>query len=701
MVDSNQELLRYFNSKAGSAARDDRASSALTQQLTDNTKITSSVVGAPASVASSSANTSQNKKGIENKSNILHNYVNWTYHLGLYMLDVGAYNSFVSSGQISQSQLNHPILKSGGFAKGGDGLDKDLYINEFNMESVFGNNKFTPYTNNFSLKMSVVEPYGAYFMGSLEQLSIKLNGSNSIFTETPYLIEIDFMGYTDAGKYELSILTKDSKGKKYIPVKLISIDMQLESAGARYIMSFVPYPMSVFLSDSAQVPVSIRTKGKTVNDLLSSEYGLMTTLNNLENAWVQNKLVEKANKYTVSIGKTATNPNQITMLDATYEFPLGSANAGGGSGGPGGPNGPNSGSSGQATYIWSRDENDPTSTSITITGKTLVKDGIAKIIRSSNYFDSKTTPTAPDSNSNPGETLKIIPFVKLLEWDKARQEYAKDITYIATAYYNYGDKHPHNGQAEVQERGWVKEYNYIFTGKNQDIIRLDLTFNNLYYTRITPSLGDKLSQLIGTLTPSEIDTNRKDLASYVANKIKIAEHPSQGVDIVKTNQTMSAVSYMDMKLNSPTNVDMLQLEMEIIGDPDWIPQDRSIRPKGTELKSDILDEYGGVSIDVNGVYVNLKFRTPRDISDQTGLMEIDASAQNYIQGIYQVWGVDHTFGGGKFTQKLKMTRVINQPENNPAGALGSQQRTDYNNRVGRGGAIPQNPAVNISTQGNN
>ena len=67
-------------------------------------------------VAPQSAGTPNNPK-VEVRPNILHNYVNWTYKIGLYMLSADVYNSIVQSGDILPEAKEHPIAVSGGYQR--------------------------------------------------------------------------------------------------------------------------------------------------------------------------------------------------------------------------------------------------------------------------------------------------------------------------------------------------------------------------------------------------------------------------------------------------------------------------------------------------------------------------------------------------------------------------------------------------------
>ena len=89
-------------------------------------------------------------------------------------------------------------------------------------------------------------------------------------------------------------------------------------------------------------------------------------------------------------------------------------------------------------------------------------------------------------------------------------------------------------------------------------------------------------------------------------------------------------------------------------------------------------------MDVDGVYVKLNFRTPRDYDENSGLMML-SPGQELIGGMYQVITVESVFEGGKFTQKLNMVRVFDQPENKVDKQVAPTQREAVAPGAGRSG----------------
>ncbi|MCS7316782.1 MAG: hypothetical protein NZZ41_00465 [Candidatus Dojkabacteria bacterium] len=106
-------------------------------------------------------------------------------------------------------------------------------------------------------------------------------------------------------------------------------------------------------------------------------------------------------------------------------------------------------------------------------------------------------------------------------------------------------------------------------------------------------------------------------------------------------------------------VDLISIDLEIRGDPFWLGVDdfnyRNSRPNRGE------NRFSTVNSDYYSSYVMFLLRVglPENFEN---IYNTDLSIdqyENFYNGIYFVTNVESTFSGGKFTQKLKATRLIN------------------------------------------
>ena len=125
--------------------------------------------------------------------------------------------------------------------------------------------------------------------------------------------------------------------------------------------------------------------------------------------------------------------------------------------------------------------------------------------------------------------------------------------------------------------------------------------------------------------------------------------------------------------------DMVNVRMEILGDPAWISQSQFIplnaksfaRGAGKATDPDIgywrrnkdriwNSDLRCYNTDVAEPIIMLNFRMPTDFNDQTGVYELQADQSAEFSGLYRVVQVEHNFTDGKYTNVLNLTRFNNQ-----------------------------------------
>jgi hypothetical protein len=292
-------------------------------------------------------------------------------------------------------------------------------------------------------------------------------------------------------------------------------------------------------------------------------------------------------------------------------------------------------------------------------------------VLASEYYNQKVKPNVPHDEKNPAELIKVIPVIEILKdkYDPARNEYAKRITFKVFNTLNFGEVKAHVGNAPISDWGYSKEYNWLFTGKNEDVIDVDLTFQFIYFEKIQSNVsGHNKTHLadpaLSSRTAAEQPVSRLQMAQRTGHVANYGNNfPERYI-----NSTIAA-EWFDSKMMSNTG-DNIAVNMRIIGDPDWIPQDASLRGGSISIQGDLYDRHGSVAVDVGGVYVKLKLRTPRDYNPTTGVMDLQTD-KNVVEGAYQVITVESNFEDGRFTQTLNMVKVPNQKEEKPGGPAAS------------------------------
>ena len=235
---------------------------------------------------------------------------------------------------------------------------------------------------------------------------------------------------------------------------------------------------------------------------------------------------------------------------------------------------------------------------------------------------------------------------------------------------------------EALKKQCVKEYNYIYTGKNNDVIDFDISFNRAFFLASTPFAG---KNKIGTLdanasrrageeiVPKAIPNAGGASGSKSGNNVaEEAAKPGTGsIGGGPLDKVANSVArdFNDAILNS--TVDLINTSLVIWGDPYYIIDSGFGNYIAKPNKNTInLNADGTMNAHDGEVHILLNFRTPLDYphtadadNDPSGFMDFyqdGTYSPSAFSGVYQVVQVMNSFSDGKFTQTLKLIRIRNQ-----------------------------------------
>jgi hypothetical protein len=229
----------------------------------------------------------------------------------------------------------------------------------------------------------------------------------------------------------------------------------------------------------------------------------------------------------------------------------------------------------------------------------------------------------------------------------------------------------------------VKEYNYIYTGKNEDVLNFDINFNNAFMMAAYADLGMNTAELRdpnGSKTtasknsyvrggnisgPGDLESN--DDASGGTELINAVAMPTAGTS--NDIRRKIAETFQDRITNM--NVDMITADMEIMGDPYFIPQQTGNYVAADGANPSITED-GTMNVMDRSVFCIINFKTPFDYQVTGATMEMPQIVTGF-SGLYQVISVINTFSAGKFTQTLKLLRRKGQDDKATTGASGVVQ----------------------------
>jgi hypothetical protein len=255
----------------------------------------------------------------------------------------------------------------------------------------------------------------------------------------------------------------------------------------------------------------------------------------------------------------------------------------------------------------------------------------------------------------------------------------------------------------------AKQYNYVYTGKNIDIIKFDINFNAGFRTELPADGGNSADGKVTKTNSGGAKSKDEKIDLVPKAKAKPTTPPlvpregflgavksyfDQGRGANDADAVVAAAKFFQRSISK--GYDMMSLDLEILGDPYYIVQsgmgNYSSAPAGDtpNLVSD-----GTLSMDIESGEVDIlvNFRSPTDINQATGLYNnVTAMGGSktapvlQFSGLYKVQTVNHKFKSGTFTQSLHLLRRTDQEQGEVVDTTGKQTLTS------------NTPAVDTKTQ---
>lgn len=227
----------------------------------------------------------------------------------------------------------------------------------------------------------------------------------------------------------------------------------------------------------------------------------------------------------------------------------------------------------------------------------------------------------------------------------------------------------------------TKVYNYIYTGKNIDIIDFNIEFEMAFHTMLQADFGNRANANAGQTTVEDKDGNTVSSAG--------GETPAEGASEIKTSPTYNGAvapvgagqetapirnARMFHQAILDSQADMVTLDMTILGDPYFMSDTgfgnytADLGPTTTATADGTMDHQR------HEIDIVVNFRTPLDYGGQGGYIEMlsDSVPVSPFSGLYMVTAVTNEFSQGEFKQRLSLTRRRNQTDlSSPTVSAGS------------------------------
>ncbi|MGL6051366.1 MAG: hypothetical protein ACRC16_15490 [Aeromonas salmonicida] len=285
--------------------------------------------------------------------------------------------------------------------------------------------------------------------------------------------------------------------------------------------------------------------------------------------------------------------------------------------------------------------------------------------------------------------FRVISEVENLKYNTQTHDYDKRFTYhvieyeTSTAIASANDTEIAQTTLEdyVSKGRLRRVYNYIFTGLNNDVLNFDLKFNFNWYAALPwaaayhqqAQLGDiparepegggseNRDAEIGQLT-EEVGPDPGNLISSVTTMaVGDANRVSPNQESFR-NRGRNFISVLFEQRLSPLSSDLLNIEIEIKGDPYWM---EPLPMPNVVGKVPRLPDSAGINTPPGKTNRSVSFETYFLFTAYTGNPPNPDTGEypppsnsSILTGVYMVRKAVHTFKGGKFTQTLTATRDL-------------------------------------------
>lgn len=521
--------------------------------------------------------------------NPLHEYASYTYTWSLWWLDKNDANA-LSGKTDAGSAITYPLSMKSYVLAEDAGLYPDrrlpstyglnYYIQDVRFTTVIGLNKNSKSSNAIDGDFTVIEPYGVTLVDALIEHSAD---SGTTYTSNPYMLELNFTGYDDNG-----IAIRRSEAhlfRKRFPIKLLDCKISVSGKGAEYKFRFVPTGGGEAHSEELRtLPKAVSVTAGTVNEFFNGNAkadpairGLAGDINDFWTAEAKKGDRQVADvikfEFDSEIGNSKITSKELTSLASSN---------------------PNT------------KKLDLTKNSFNIPKGSTYLDILDKVMAQSDWLVNKQLELEKNDKSSAGDTappaksqttvfnaFKTLTSVKYLDFDKQRGTFGKEITYKIHQYPTWNTNHPDLPQLADSKPYTSKVYNYLYTGKNIDILDLKIQFDATWFNSVNKYTKDKagtnttqateknavgaglgtLSSTLGflakfipglagipTATPMRFHNISGDQSNTIGMNIINRPGAQRAADVIKS-------------IYSSSGGDMVSVDLTIVGDPTLIKQD--------------------------------------------------------------------------------------------------------------------------------
>lgn len=657
--------------------------------------------------------------------------------------DFASYSVVVTIAALTKQELADPdntyrirnpqniILRSGGsqdkqvktsYEQEAD-ITLEYYIDNLDIETIMAPTPLTMQTNATTFSFQVIEPYSmGIFLetlaNSVDTSQLDTNSKPNYATQ-PYVMILDFIGYDDQGR-KLSP-ESGTQIRRYIPLRFTEIEFNVSAGGSVYDIKAIAYNDYALADEIQAIPQDAHMIGSTVAEALQTGFQSLTKmLNERELAEKRAGNTSAANAYVIMFpteqasaddpfkgsiqdveGATSVPPQIGATIKAVVENGFNEEKLKEFAESPKNIN--EFGKSKLSDDIFdgsskphrsTQDVDNPNSSpvsqafnSINVHQGQRIQDIIQELFLNSAYGKKYVTETPDSKGMLPyfrieTEVYEIVnPANEKIRGTSAKIFVYRILTYKVHSAHLAGSSQKPPGLPALKNQ-IPKEYNYLYTGQNDDILDFDLQFNTAFFQTLQfdafQAGQDQTTGAAFSRSPVDIQTpglaqgDRGDPENE--GQVQTQGTTQSGTDsaLISGTQRESPATRISRAFNDAiTNgVDLITAEMEIWGDPYYLNDSgmgnfRSPRVGFQQTAN------GAIDYQYEEAFIILNFRTPLDINPDTGsyqFPEVGGEPVRKFSGVYRITEITNSIRANKFTQRLKMIRLRNQYGEETIGA---------------------------------
>jgi hypothetical protein len=546
----------------------------------------------------------------------------------------------------------------------------DMFIDNVEIDTLMGFDEKGGTTLPNKISFEVLEPYSINGFMEAMQVAAVAAGYPS-YVQASFLLKMEFVGYPDSANFSSPQIVP--KSTRYFLFAFNAVDVEITERGTRYRCTGVPYNDKGFGQPNV-LNKALKMQGATVGSMLKNFIdGINKSIIKSDDASKNPVDAKNHDQYAIkfldfdpavgfkenSAGTAISNSKILELMrdNAVYGF---------------------------------QDPGQSTATTIAyVPGETIaqfseganIHECISSVIRDSEYSRNILKQLGksgyPDEYGFVDYFLIRIEVENLAEIDDVSKKPFQKFTYVVSPYKIHYTKIPNYGSQQIDatkiKQISNKEYNYIYTGKNTDVLNFKLNFNSLYFEAVPAAMGNndtpssrnsaaRDNAIEAKAAAENIDAGKKSSNGVVTTRVTVDSTKVQPQSGGKAGQVLDdpyavmAINMHEAIVNSRAS--MLSGEIEIIGDPFYIATGGigSYIPKpagrGATEDGEADHCFGEVMITVN-------FKNPTDLNPKTGSVNFDPKLVPF-SGVYRVTKANSMFKDGVFKQRLQILRIPGQ-----------------------------------------